>query len=60
VVVPYLEAALPTAKFTFKKGDDPSKTENPTRAEGEALRALHKAIKKHGRITPKGEGIPGR
>jgi hypothetical protein len=58
VVVPYIEAAPPTAKFTFKKGDQPSKTESPTRAESEALRALHKAIKKHGLVTPKGEGMP--
>jgi hypothetical protein len=58
VVVPYLEAAAPTAKFTFKKGDDPNQSESPTKGESEALSALHKAIKKHGRITPKGEGIP--
>jgi AAA domain len=58
VVVPYLEAAPPPVKFTFKKGDQASKTENPTRAESEALRALQKAIKKHGVVTPKGEGIP--
>jgi AAA domain len=58
VMVPYLEAAAAPAKFTFKKGGEPSKTENPTRAESEALRALHKAIKKHGAVTPKGEGVP--
>jgi hypothetical protein len=58
VVVPYIEAAPPTAKFTFKKGDQPSKTERPTKGESEALTALHKAIKKHGVVTPKNEGIP--
>jgi AAA domain len=58
VTVPYLEAAAPTVKLTFKKGNEPSKSESPTRAESEALRALHKAIKMHGAVTPKGEGIP--
>jgi hypothetical protein len=58
VMVPYLEAAAPTVKIAFKKGDEPSKSESPTRAESEALRALRKAIKKHGLVTPKGEGIP--
>ena len=58
VMVPYLEAAAAPAKFTFKKSDEPSKSDGSTRAESEALRALHKAIKKHGVVTPKGEGIP--
>ena len=58
VVVPYLEAAAAPMKFKFKKGDEPGAPESPTRAESEALRALHKALKKHGLVTPKGEGIP--
>jgi hypothetical protein len=51
---PFLFAATP-AKFTFKKGEEPNESESPTRGESEALRALHKAIKKHGVVTPKGD-----
>jgi hypothetical protein len=58
VLVPYLEAAAAPVKFTFKKGDEPDAPKSPTRAESEALRALHKAVRKHGSVTPKGEGIP--
>ncbi len=57
-LVPYLEAAAPTARFTFKKGGEPTGVKNPTKGESEALRALDKAIRKHGVVTPKGEGIP--
>ena len=58
VLIPYLEAAAPPVKITFKKGGEPNESESPTRGESEALRALHKAIKKQGLVTPKGEGIP--
>jgi hypothetical protein len=58
VVVPYLEAAMAPVKLTFKKADEPVGAAIPTRGETEALDALHKAIKKHGLVTPKGEGIP--
>jgi hypothetical protein len=57
VLVPYLEAAAAPVKFTFKKGDEP-RPGAATDMEREALRALEKAIKNHGLITPEGDGGP--
>jgi hypothetical protein len=46
VVVPYLEAAASTVKFTFKKGDEQDK---PTPGETLMLKALRAAIRKSDR-----------
>ena len=60
VLIPYLEAAAPPVKITFKKGGEPNESESPTRGESEALRALHKAIKKQGLRHAKGRRHSGR
>jgi AAA domain len=55
VLVPYLEAAAAPVDFTFRKANAP-KPVKATDTEREALRALDKAIKEHGLVTPEGEG----
>jgi hypothetical protein len=53
VLVSYLEAAAAPVDFTFRKANAP-KPVRATETETEALRALDKAIKEHGLLTPEG------
>src|SRR5277367_6191806 len=55
----YLEAAAAPVDFTFRK-PGPPKPAAATEREREALRALEKAIKEHGLVTPEGDGGPTR
>ena len=48
VIVPYLEAAKPLVKLTFRKGEQIMSAEKTTKTEKLALRALAKAVNQNG------------